>query len=228
MRVIHQKSRNQNGLIQSERKKFEQFILESDHPCLMAQTVFKSNNLILKEYGELGDEEHAEELLLDLNEYVARYNFETNDFYTFIAVFHGQQDFSEKEFEKRLWQELQNLHTVDPHNWDQAVSDDPESEHFSFSLCGKAFYVVGMHPNSSRLARQSPKVTMVFNLHWQFEKLREMGAYDTIRDKIRDRDKALQGSNNPMLENFGAKSEARQYSGRAVSDSWKCPFHKRS
>lgn len=225
MRLIHQSSRNQNGIFISERKKFEKFIVESDHPCLMAQSVLKNNQLILKEYGELGDEEHSEELLLDINDYIAKYNFEDNQFYTFAAVFHGRQQFSELEFETRLWQELENLNKVDPHAWDPTVSNDPKDDNFSFSICGKAFYIVGMHPNSSRKARRSPRVTIAFNLHWQFEKLREMGAYDTIRDKIRDRDKALQGSMNPMLKNFGKESEAKQYSGRAVSKEWFCPFH---
>jgi FPC/CPF motif-containing protein YcgG len=36
---------------------------------------------------------------------------------------------------------------------------------------------------------------------------------------------AFQGSINPMLKNFGEGSEASQYSGRAVSDTWACPFH---
>src|SRR5690606_40704217 len=101
---------------------------------------------------------------------------------------------------------------------------DPENDNFSFSLGGKAFYMVGLHPNSSRKARQSPVPAIAFNLHWQFEKLREMGAYYTVRDKIRERDKDLQGSINPMLEDFGETSEARQYSGRKVGEEWKCPF----
>ena len=42
---------------------------------------------------------------------------------------------------------------------------------------------------------------------------------------IRARDMAFQGSLNPVLKNFGESSEARQYSGRAVPDDWKCPFH---
>jgi uncharacterized protein len=54
--------------------------------------------------------------------------------------------------------------------------------------------------------------------------LREMGSYHTVRDKIRDRDTQLQGNINPMLEDFGESSEAKQYSGRKVGEEWKCPF----
>jgi len=52
-----------------------------------------------------------------------------------------------------------------------------------------------------------------------------MGTYQKVRDRIRDRDVALQGSINPMLEDFGNNSEAKQYSGRKVDKEWKCPFH---
>lgn len=83
-----------------------------------------------------------------------------------------------------------------------------------------------MHPNSSRKARRSPFPSIAFNLHAQFEKLREMGAYEKVRDKIRERDKELQGSMNPMLEDFGLSSEAKQYSGKATGKDWVCPFHQ--
>src|SRR5690606_27133649 len=111
---------------------------------------------------------------------------------------------------------------------DAEVDSDPESDHFSFSLGGKAFYIIGMHPNSSRFARRSPRPTMVFNLHRQFEELRNMGAFEKIRDTIRERDKNLQGSVNPMLHDFGHNREAPQYSGRQVDESWKCPFHQKN
>ena len=84
-----------------------------------------------------------------------------------------------------------------------------------------------MHPNSSRKARKSPKPTLVFNLHSQFEKLREMGVYDQVRDRIRNRDLQKNGSINPMMMDFGKRSEAAQYSGREVNNNWECPFiHK--
>ena len=65
---------------------------------------------------------------------------------------------------------------------------------------------------------------MVFNLHDQFEKLREGGRYERMRDAILERDRQLAGNINPMLARHGESSEARQYSGRMVGDDWKCPF----
>lgn len=203
---------------------FEKFILEDEHPCLMAQSVFQMDRVDFHEYEHFGTRETAELLIRDLENYISDYNFESKDFYSFLAVFKGRRDYTEAEFEKLLWQQLQYLHDADQQDWDPVVSPDPSNEAFSFSLGGKAFFVVGMHPNSSRKARQGPRPAIAFNLHWQFEKLREMGTYEHIRDKIRARDISLQGDINPMLQDFGAGSEARQYSGRKVSHKWKCPF----
>ena len=204
--------------------KFNEFILGKDHPCLMAQTAFSMDKVDFHEYEGFGTRKTAKNILKDLKKYIANYNFESNDFLTFLVAFKGRQDYTEEEFEQKLWEQLQHLHEVDDAEWDKEVNPDPESPHFSFSLGGRAFYVVGMHPNSSRKARQAPYPAIAFNLHWQFEKLREMGTYHTVRDKIRERDKELQGNINPMLEDFGKKSEARQYSGREVGEEWKCPF----
>ena len=115
---------------------------------------------------------------------------------------------------------------MDTYDWDPSVSKHLNDNNYSFSIVGRAFYIVGMHPNSSRKARQMPYATLVFNLHSQFEKLREMGAYNQVRNRIRNRDIKLQGTINPMLKDFGQESEAKQYSGRKVEKNWECPYFK--
>ncbi|GAB2760149.1 guanitoxin biosynthesis heme-dependent pre-guanitoxin N-hydroxylase GntA [Salinimicrobium soli] len=210
---------------QTSEKEFHEFIIDKDHPCLMAQTVFSMDKVDYHEYENFGSRETAKAILKDLKKYISNYDFDSNEFLTFLVAFKGRQEYSEEEFEQTLWKQLQHIHDLDDADWDQEVDPDPESKNFSFSLGGRAFYIVGMHPNSSRKARQSPYPAIAFNLHWQFEKLREMNTYHTVRDKIRERDIELQGSINPMLEDFGENSEARQYSGREVGDEWKCPFH---
>ena len=216
------KHTQQDSLIRSQ---FEDFILDKNHPCLMAQSVFQHENFEIQSFGKLGSGDHSQELFQSLREYIDHYQFEGSDFFTFIAVFPEVKYFTEDEFEKCLWQELQKLHEADTEDWDPQVNPDPESYDFSFSVAGKAFYVVGMHPRSSRKARQSPVPALAFNLHHQFEELRKMGTYEHTRDMIRQRDKQLQGNVNPMLQDFGKNREAMQYSGRQVDETWKCPFH---
>jgi len=216
-----------NPLPSAIKEEFDQFIIKNDHPCIMAKTIFSSNNYQLHSYEELGSETAAMKILADIEIYLDSYDFSTNEFFTFIAVFEGKSNYTELEFENLLWKQLEKIHEIDSIKWDETVSSNPKDDSFSFSILGNAFYIVGMHPNSSRPARKSPKPTLVFNMHWQFEKLREMGVYSRIRNTIRKRDLEKNGSINPMLKDFGKKSEAPQYSGRAVNKEWECPFkHK--
>ncbi len=215
----------QNSQFLKIKEEFRKFIIDENHPCIMANTVFSMDDYQLHIYDKLGSRNTAESLLADLKSYLGEYDFGDNKFKSFIAVFPEMEVVGEIEFENLLWRQLQFLHDLDGDPWDPRVSSDAEDSNFSFSIGGRAFYVVGMHPKSSRMARQAPYPTLVFNLHWQFEKLREMGVYHKVRDKIRERDKTLQGDINPVLADFGDSSEARQYSGRNVGEAWKCPFH---
>jgi FPC/CPF motif-containing protein YcgG len=135
-------------------------------------------------------------------------------------------DLDEEAFERALWARLQALHELDRrrYEWSGESSCDPRASDFSFSLGGRAFYLVGMHPRSSRKARRLPTPALVLNLHAQFETLRAQGVYETMRRLIRRRDLAFSGSVNPMLADFGQASEAAQYSGRLVPPDWVCPF----
>ena len=208
----------------SLRADYEAFVLERNHPCVMAQTIFRQGAADIRAYEALACPYSATRLSADLRAYAKTYDPTDPAFVTFIAAFPSEPRHDEETFERLLWGMLQRLNDADPEPWDARVSSDPASEQFSFSVHGQAFYIVGLHPGASRMARQAPYATLVFNLHDQFERLREMNAYTRVRDRIRRRDKRLQGSVNPMLEDFGARSEARQYAGRAVGGNWVCPF----
>lgn len=211
--------------VQNQLKKLKKFIVVDDHPCIMAQSVFKTKHAYYVEYENFGSKQNAQFILADLQKYIASTEIGSKSFQTFIAAFPKEKVKDEETFERLLWQQLQHLHEADDKGWDPAVSKDPSSEKFSFSLGGHAFYIIGMHPNASRKARRSPFPCLAFNFHWQFEKLRKMNVYSQVKSKIRERDVQLQGSINPMLADFGEESEVYQYSGRQVDKKWKCPFH---
>ena len=67
---------------------------------------------------------------------------------------------------------------------------------------------------------------LVFNSQRQFARLRADGRYAKMQAATRARDRALQGSLNPNLADWGTAPETRQYSGRAVEAQWRCPFRK--
>lgn len=204
---------------------YKEYILGKDHPCIMAKSLFKMSQYHLHAYDDMHDTASLLRLMDDLKRYIADYDFESTSFESFLAVFPHNNFENEIDFEKALWKSLQQLYNLDNSMWDPSVSEDPDHPHFSFSLCGRAFYIVGLHPKSSRIARQAPYTTMVFNLHHQFEKLREIGTYDAVKNSIRKNDELLQGSINPVLRDHGTETETRQYSGRQVEANWKCPFH---
>ena len=141
-------------------------------------------------------------------------------------MFARPEDISEREFSLELWRHLSLMARLDRREfeWDPLYSSDPENPEFAMSIGGQAFYVVGMHPNASRMARQFRHCTVVFNVHYQFEALKRSGAYFTMRDKIRERDTDLQGDTNPMMEDHGVRSEARQYDGARHPDHWRPNF----
>lgn len=163
----------------------------------------------------------------ELMDWAEAYKADPAGLRSLAVVFYGPDDLSESQFESLMWERIQSF--ADKDHWlgqsyDHRVSADPDDPHFSLSFGGEAFFVVGLHPGASRPARRFPRPTLVFNLHAQFEQLREQGKYERMREKILARDVDLAGSLNPMLARHGDASEARQYSGRAVDSSWRCPF----
>jgi FPC/CPF motif-containing protein YcgG len=201
-------------------------VLGEGYPCVGARSAFNRRLYRFGRYAEIGDDATARAVCHDLYEFSYEMGEMDSAFVTFIATFGGPKVTSEAHFERLMWLYLQQMHEIDAQffAWDPAVSRNPEDERFSFSIGGRAYFVVGMHPLASRKARQFPHPALVFNLHQQFERLRQRGKFEMFKNMIRARDMAFQGSINPVLENFGAISEARQYSGRAVEDNWRCPL----
>lgn len=203
------------------------FIAAGDFPCVGAKSALNKDRMRFGTFGALGTSEAAAALCDALAAYVAEFPDPGSAPVSFVAMF-DDEGFDEMEFEQRLWAQLDRMHAEDMRRgnaWDARVSADPTRNDFSFSVGGRAFFVVGMHPQASRLARRAPLPCLVFNFHEQFEMLKASGKYQTMQKAIRARDIALQGCINPVLARFGEASEARQYSGRAVDDHWKCPFH---
>jgi uncharacterized protein len=99
------------------------------------------------------------------------------------------------------------------------LSADPDDPRFSFSFARRAFYVIGLHPRSSRWARRFAWPTLIFNAHDQFEDLHAHGQFGRLKEAINRRDSALQGRPNPRLTEFGTASEAPQYAAREVDSS---------
>ncbi len=211
----------------SRTQAFEQFVKSESFPCIGAKSAMVRDQLVIAEFGDINSAAGDISLRRALGQFVEDLDFDSPVVQSFVAIFSGPNDLSETDFELALWNRLQSLHNLDVvegRGWAESAARDPESAHFSMGLLGEAFFVIGLHPNASRPARRFEFPALVFNSHEQFERLREDGRFEKMKQIIRTRDQALAGSVNPMLADFGRGSEAAQYSGREVGPDWKCPF----
>lgn len=210
---------------------FRAMILEKSFPCVGAKSALGRGTLDLltaRSIESAWDDLAVHEALM---RFAWAYKQEPGLFRSFAVLFEGPDDLDEAAFEAAMWARLQSLSDKDA--WrgqpaDPRVSSDPADPHFGLSFGGEAFFVVGLHSGASRPARRFERPALVFNLHDQFETLREQNRYEQLRASIIARDVALAGSANPMLSRHGETSEARQYSGRAVGADWRCPFSRKS
>jgi FPC/CPF motif-containing protein YcgG len=214
---------------------FRALVLHPSFSCLGAKSALRSGSYQLGVYDELHSPDATRALGRDLTAFADALGDDMGDgegearLTTFIASFLRPVPHDEADFERLLWAQLQALHELDPvREWDPSVSADPEDTHFSFSIAGRAFFVVGLHAASTRWARRFAWPTLVFNPHGQFERLRQDGHFARLQGLIRARERTLQGTLNSNLSDFGEHSEARQYSGRPVGDDWRCPFRARA
>ena len=202
-------------------------IADGGFPCLGAKSAMARGTLKTLVCHSLESAWDDVRIHSELLEWAWAYRADPAGLRSLAVVFEGPADLDEERFEAAMWERLQSLADKDEwrgQHYDGSVSPDPADPHFSLSFGGAAFFVIGLHPDASRPARRFPRPTLVFNLHDQFERLREEGRYERMREKILRRDVALAGNVNPMLARHGEASEARQYSGREVGDDWQCPF----
>ena len=203
-----------------------QFIQNKSFPCIMAKAVINTGRLKAFEVEDIENEACINEIQNQLYDFVDDFRRLPKKLSSFALIIRNDRYKNFDLFEHRFWNFLNKLSLKDknlyPH--DPRVSSDPHDENYSFSIKSEAFFMVAMHPESPRWARRFPYPTIIFNPHIQFEELREKGVFKKVRDLIRLRDKLLQGASNPMLTDFGEKSEVFQYMGKVYQEDEPIPL----
>jgi len=166
-------------------------------------------------------------ILTFIYEFVESYRSSSESFHSAAVIFNTPNSPSESEFEEMLWLRLNSFADLDRKNYyhDNRVDSDPSSGRFSFSLKEEAFFIIGLHPSSSRKARRFAYPAIVFNPHEEFERLKRSDRYESMKRVVRRRDELHSGSINPMLKDFGEAPEVFQYSGKQYDSAWKCPLN---
>ena len=209
-------------------EEFKNFILDGTYPCVAARAaVSRAHVPCLVVHNNMDKADDDARILLFIYDFVMQFRKVNTTLHSAAVIFTGPEKITEDYFETFLWDRLQCLSTLDAGRfpYDARVSRDPASPHFSFSLGEEAFFIIGLHPASSRPARRFKYPAMVFNPHTQFDNLRATHQYDKMKQIVRKRDEIYSGSINPMLKDFGEASEATQYTGRQHDAEWTCPLH---
>ena len=206
---------------------FRAKIQQIEFTCVGAKSALARGSLLLINARNITASWNDLEIHRKLLEWSIAFGTNSSGLRSLAVIFDAPVRLSEREFEGALWQRIQSLSDEDHRRGYQVAprfSGNPDDPHFSLSFGGKAYFVVGLHPEASRPARRFARPAMVFNLHDQFVRLREEGGYERMRETILARDEAFAGSANPMIARHGEVSEARQYSGRLIEGAWQCPF----
>ena len=199
---------------------FRGMILSDGFPCLGGAGAFRRGDYRFAVYGPLASAAATRECADDLSRFVSECPAADHPVAAFVATFHGPLIPTELEFEQGLWQQLQGLSAHEPASPQRTTpsasvdADDP-----GFFFRGREFFVVGLHPASSRWARRFAWPTLVFNALTHSDELRRAGKYERMQERILARDRSLQGSDNPSLP----CSQQSQFSGRRVDAGWRCP-----
>lgn len=208
-------------------REFTAHLEDKMYPCVAAKAAVAKQQLSIMVAGHMACPKDDKDILSFIYDFTDTYRKSDKLFHSVVIIFPETEVYNEQMYDQFFWSRLQALSDKDAelYDYDNRVDPDPESENFSFSLKGEAFFVIGLHPASGRDARRFKYPAIVFNPHAQFEKLREAGQYEKMKNIVRKKDVALSGSINPMLQDFGDASEIYQYTGRQLSKNWKCPLH---
>lgn len=219
---------NEETVHRDFENELKSLVNRENYPCIAALKTLATQQFEIGFYGSLGKGQQSKKLANALLKFRDKQKETGSLELSYFAVFPESAEMTEEEFENSLWEELSLLSQVPDidQTWDPAFSDDPQDKNFCFSLGGTAFFVVGMHPHSSRLSRRMKYPTLVFNVYEQFKELDRRGRYRPMIQVNRKRDTSFQGDVNPMSEKYNDTWEAIQFSGRNNSENWVCPFHK--
>jgi FPC/CPF motif-containing protein YcgG len=205
---------------------YSEFLRKKDFPCVAAKAALSRNHIQCMVASHMACPADDKTILQFLYSFVDMYRASEESYHSAAVIFKEPVEINETLFDTLLWQRLNSLASLDKQNYthDLRVDSDPNSPRYSFSLKEEAFFILGLHPGSSRRSRQFKHAALVFNPHAEFEKLRNSDRYTRMKEVVRKRDVEFSGSVNPMLADFGEASEVYQYSGTRYNTDWTCPL----
>lgn len=186
------------------------------HPCIGAKASFVSGNFYFCVLEDMETVSSALTVCETFSEYL-KLTDGSDDFVKTFALVFLDNAADAQDFAQKYWRFLQIVHDIDSlsHEWDPSVSSDANDSNFEFSLNGRAIFTTTLNPGHHRPARRFAYPTWICNQTRQFEKLRELGQFSKWQIAIRQADASLDpsGMANPLLEDHGVASSAKQLAG---------------
>lgn len=217
-----------SGVAQAEtHQHIRSLIMQKNFPCVAAVQSLALKDYEIVEGRCFGSGRDSASIRQGILDFLETWKASRSTTSTLWITYPKDSVTSEDDFEKRFWDELSHLSSVElsKTDWAEGWSADPNDRNFTLCIGGFAFFVVGLHPHASRPGRKFPHPAIVMNVFDQFEDLEAKGQYVPMVQKNRERDVKFSGSVNPMAEKFGDGWEAIQFSGKTHDEAWKCPFH---
>lgn len=226
MAVVKDKQENEHLNPNLIIEEYKEYINNKEFACVAAKAALARQQISCMVAGHMACPKDDSAILKFLYAFIDNYRNSDELYHSAVVIFEQSNIAGEEMFDALLWQRLQALSNLDAraYDYDKRVDADPASPKFSFSLKEESFFIIGLHPQSSRAVRQFKYPALVFNPHKQFEQLKETQKYQSLKKVVRKRDFGYSGSVNPMLEDFGEASEVYQYSGRQYDKQWQCPL----
>lgn len=192
---------------------FRALLLSPAFPCLGGSGLVRSGDYCFAVYDRLGAPESIEQQTTDMRRYLSGRPADTHPFTAFVAAYLAPSTRDDEQFEALMWRQLTGMEAHPTRGCDRHIhlvdGDDP-----GYVFDGREFFVVGMHPASSRFSRRYPWPLLVFNALSHAQEMQKRGKHVSMSRKILERDRELQGSDNPSLH----APQRMQFSGRAVME----------
>lgn len=205
---------------------FHEFIGQDSYPCVAARAAMMRRQIPCLVVDHMGCPSQDRRILSFLYKFISAFRNAHTSFHSAAVIWRNPRPLSEPQFDELMWRRLQALSELDAARfpYDRRVASDPKDPNFSYSLAEEAFFVIGLHPASSRRSRQFEHPALIFNPHIQFDEMRKRNQYEKLKKIVRSRDILYSGSVNPTLSDFGEAPEVYQYSGRQYDNTWTCPL----
>lgn len=200
---------------------FRALLLSEAYTCLGGTSAVRRGQYRFGLYPELASGGAVSACAGDLADFAREFPADEHPVAVFVAAFDGPLSMDEAEFEIKLWNQLAGLHDCDRQraDWTAEPPDDWDKDDIGFVFADRHFFVVGLHAAASRWARRFGWPTLVFNALSHEKPIRAVGQFERMQERIRDRDRDLQGSVSPTI----GLCQTAQFSGRNVTAEWRCP-----